>query len=81
MIKTITTDSKGLVEIKLPFGSYEFIQMNSTEGYHKVDNFTITVDNTEEEYIELRDLKIKVPNTHTDNLLLIYIIKLLLITW
>lgn len=81
LIKTITTDSNGLVEITLPFGSYEFIQMNSTEGYHKVDNFTVTVDNTEDEQIELRDLKIKVPNTHTDNLLLIYIIKLLLITW
>ena len=81
LVKTITTDSSGLVEITLPFGSYEFIQVNSTQGYHKVDNFTITINNNEEEHIELRDLKIKVPDTHTDNLLLIYILQLLLIIW
>ena len=81
LINTITTDSKGLVEITLPYGSYEFIQINSTKGYSKVDNFTITIDNNEEEHIELRDLKIKVPNTHTDNLVLMYILKLLLIIW
>lgn len=81
LIKTITTDSNGLVEITLPFGSYEFIQINSTKGYHKVDNFTMTINNNEEEHIELRDLKIKVPDTHTDNLLLIYILQLLLNIW
>ena len=81
LIKTITTDSNGRVEITLPFGSYEFVQINSTKGYHKVDNFTITVDNTEEEHIELRDLKIKVPDTHTNNLILMYILKLLLVIW
>ena len=81
LIKKITTDSNGLVEITLPFGSYEFIQINSTEGYNKVDNFNITIDNSEEEHIELRDLKIKVPNTHTDNLLLVYILRMFILLW
>ena len=66
VINTITTDSKGLVEITLPYGSYEFIQINSTEGYRKVDSFKVDVFNDEDEVIELRDLKIEVPNTHTD---------------
>ena len=81
LINTITTDSRGLVEITLPFGSYEFSQINSTEGYHKVDNFQVVVDNSEEEHLELRDLIIKVPNTHTDNLFILYILHILLYIW
>ena len=81
LIKTITTDSTGKVEVILPYGTYEFVQINSTNGYHKVDNFTITVNNNEEENIELRDLKIEVPNTHTDNLIIIYILHMLLTIW
>ena len=81
LINTITTSSSGLVEITLPYGEYEFIQMNSTEGYHKVDNFTVTVDNSDEEHIELRDLKIEVPNTHTDNTIILLILHLFLTIW
>ena len=68
LINTITTDSKGLVEIILPYGSYEFIQINSTEGYSKVDSFKVDVLDDEDEVIELRDLKIEVPNTHTEEI-------------
>ena len=83
LIDTITTNEEGKVEIILPFGEYEFIQINSTEGYQKVDPFKINIEDNEEEKIELRDLKIEVPNTHTEdnNLLLLYILKLLLIIW
>lgn len=83
LIDTITTDSNGLVEITLPFGTYEFVQINSTEGYQKVDSFTVNIEDDEEEHIDLRDLKIEVPNTHTEesNLLLLYLLKLLLIIW
>ena len=80
-IKTITTDSEGKAEFILPYGEYKLIQINSTEGYKKVEPFTIKIDNTDEETIELKDLKIEVPNTHTDNTLLILIIKLFLVLW
>ena len=66
LIKTLTTDSNGHIEITLPFGSYTFIQINSTEGYSKVEPFTIEVIDSKEEEIILRDLQIPVPNTHTE---------------
>ena len=80
-ISTITTDGLGKAEITLPYGEYTFKQINTTKGYTKVDDFTITIDNTDNELIELKDLKIEVPNTKTNNYLLIEIIKLLLILW
>ena len=82
LISTITTNSNGTAEIILPYGEYTFIQINSTEGYNKVEPFTIKVTDNEEELIELKDLKIKVPNTHTEKTnynYLFLIIKLLLI--
>ena len=66
LIDTITTNEEGIAEIILPYGTYKIIQVNSTDGYTKVDPFTITVDNTDDELIELKDLRIPVPNTHTD---------------
>ena len=65
LIKTVSTDDNGQIEIELPYGTYRFVQLNSTNGYSKVDPFTINVDNEEEEIIELKDYKIPVPNTKT----------------
>jgi len=80
-ISTITTNSLGIAEITLPYGTYTLKQINTTEGYHKVDDINITIDNTDNELIELKDLKIEVPNTSTNNYLLILIIKYLLVLW
>lgn len=79
-IKTITTNDLGIAEITLPYGKYKIIQVNSTEGYQKVDPISIDVNNTERELIELKDLKIPVPDTHTESILLL-IIKLFLELW
>ena len=65
-IKEITTNEEGLATIILPYGKYTIIQENTTSGYQKVDPISINVTNTEEEIIELKDLKIPVPNTHTE---------------
>ena len=67
LIDTITTNEDGIAEIVLPYGNYKFIQVNSTEGYQKVDPFNIEVKNSKEEVIELKDLKIPVPDTHINN--------------
>ncbi len=81
-IITITTDENGIAEITLPYGEYTIIQDNTTLGYKKVDPIIIKVTDTEDEIIELKDLKIPVPNTHTNNTnyltILIQIILLLL---
>ena len=80
-IATITTNNLGIAEITLPYGEYILKQINTTEGYSKVNDIIIKVDNQDNETIELKDLKIEVPNTHTNNYLLIEIIKLLLYPW
>lgn len=66
IIKTIITDDNGMVEITLPYGKYKIVQINSTPGYSKIDPFDIEVNNSEAERIELRDLRIPVPDTHTE---------------
>lgn len=80
-ITTITTNNEGIAEITLPYGEYKFIQLNTTTGYQKIEPFTININNTDNEYIELKDLKIEVPNTSTNNKLLIEILILLLYPW
>lgn len=82
IVKTVITDENGLIEITLPYGKYKIIQLNSTEGYSKIDPFNIEVTNTETERISLKDLRIPVPDTHTDSsnlfILLFQIILILL---
>ena len=63
LIDIITTDESGYANIILPYGTYTITQINSKEGYQIVQPFSITVDNTNEELIELKDFKIPVPNT------------------
>ena len=81
LIDTITTDENGMVEITLPYGTYKLIQVNSTEGYNKVDPFIVEVRDSEDQLIELKDLRIAVPNTHTtsNNSFLSFIIRLILV--
>ena len=80
-ILTITTNELGIAEVTLPYGTYTIKQINTTKGYKKIDDITITIDNTEDDLIELKDFKIEVPNTSTNNYLLVLIIKYLLVLW
>ena len=68
IINTITTNEEGIAEITLPFGEYQIIQVNTTEGYSKIDPMLIKITDDKEEIIELKDYKIAVPNTHTENI-------------
>lgn len=74
-ITTITTDNNGKAEIILPYGTYTISQENTTEGYQKIENFTITVKDTKDEIITLTDYKVPVPNTSIN--LITYIINIL----
>lgn len=66
LITTITTDEFGKAEIILPYGEYKIVQENTTEGYQKVEDIELIIDNMEDEIIKLTDYKIKVPNTRTN---------------
>ena len=74
-VATITTDNNGKAEIVLPYGTYIVSQENTTEGYKKIENFTITVKDSKDEIITLTDYKIPVPNTSVN--LIIYIINII----
>ena len=63
-IFTGATNEDGIIEVMLPYGNYSLEQVNTTEGYEKVDkyNFTINEDNSVSYDIVLNDYKIEVPN-------------------
>lgn len=69
LIKTIITDNNGYAYIILPYGKYTIKQLTSTEGYHKVKDFTCLINEESNDTItfDLIDYVIKVPNTHTSN--------------
>lgn len=48
LVDTIITDDDGFAKILLPYGSYTFKQINSTENYYKVDDFVVKVDSYDE---------------------------------
>lgn len=66
LFQTITTNEEGKISIKLPYGTYKIKQLNTTDGYEKIEDFSITINNTEDETIVLKDNKIKVPNTYKE---------------
>lgn len=74
LVKTISTNEEGEIITILPYGFYTFIQKNSTKGYNKIDPFNITVENDEDQTIELKDYKIPVPNTYSNIIIKIIII-------
>lgn len=61
LIDSITTDEDGYATVTLPYGSYTFKQINTTEGYYKVDDFKVTIDKYDERpiYKLLSDSEIK----------------------
>lgn len=74
-IGSITTDKDGKAEIILPYGNYQLIQENTTDGYAKVTDITINVNDQENQIINLVDYKIKVPNTKIN--FITYLIRIL----
>ena len=49
--KTIKTDEKGFVSVKLPYGKWIFKQVTSTSGFEKVKDFEIVINNDSDEDI------------------------------
>lgn len=79
LINTIKTDNNGYSTIILPYGTYKLIQKNTTEGYNKIDSYIIEVTNEDTLFIELKDLKINVPNTYIKPSIFQILLRLLLI--
>ena len=53
---SIITDDEGYVSIELPYGKYIIKQINSIEGYQKVEDFIVDIDGSLETYTyELND--------------------------
>ena len=47
-VTEITTDNEGYAEITLPYGTYTFRQITTTQNYHKVKDFKIIVSEFDE---------------------------------
>lgn len=72
LVATITTDEKGYASIELEYGEYIVKQLTTKDGYTKVDDFEIIVDEKSKEEIK-RDLinypykvDVELPNTGTN---------------
>ena len=66
LVDTVTTDEDGYIKFYLTYGTYTLKQINSKEGYSKVEPIKIIVEDENVLIIELKDYKIKVPNTYTE---------------
>ena len=78
-IDTIKTDNNGYCSITLPYGTYRLIQKNTTNGYSKIDPYIIEVTNDNTLFIELKDIKINVPNTYIKPSIFYILLRLLFI--
>ena len=67
LIKTIITNQDGIAEIDLPYGTYKIVQETTTEGYQKIEPINIEVRDKTPITYTLKDYKIPVPNTKTNN--------------
>ena len=70
IIQTVTTNEEGIIETELPYGTYTLVQVNTTEGYEIVEPFTFEIKDQEDLFIQLKDLRIEVPDTHKNQNLL-----------
>lgn len=80
LVKTIITNSNGIAETELPYGTYNIVQLTTTEGYQKIEPITIKITNSKTINKTFKNYKIKVPDTKTSSLIesiLIWIKKLI----
>lgn len=61
LIDSIVTDNDGYASIILPYGTYIFRQVNTTDGFYKTDDFIVTVDSSDDRpiYKLISDSEIK----------------------
>lgn len=61
LVNSITTDSDGYASVILPYGKYLFKQINSYDGYYKIDDFEVNVNEYDDRpiYKLLSDSEIK----------------------
>lgn len=76
IIDKIVTDENGYAKINLTYGKYILRQVNSKEGYKLNEDITLEILDNETLNIELKDYKIKVPNTYTKRNILLIILRL-----
>ena len=77
-LEIVTTNEEGKIELTLPYGEYKLVQLNTTDGYQKLNPITLKIIDTEEETLELEDYKIPVPNTKVKESIIIWILRILL---
>ncbi len=82
LVTSVTTDENGYAVVELPYGKYTFKQATSTEGYAKVDDFDVYI-NDNLDYLDLEydllDYIIEVPDTGVNEQGSYFIILLLII--
>ena len=66
VVETVTTNTDGIAKATLPYGTYTIVQINTTDGYKKANPLTFQIMNNEPITIKLKDIKIEVPDTHTE---------------
>lgn len=76
LVDTIKTDENGNASINLIYGTYTIKQINTHDGYELNDEFEIEIKDTNDETINLEDLKIEVPETYIPSKLEILIKKI-----
>ena len=61
LVNSLTTDKDGYISIVLPFGTYTLKQITTTEGYEKIKDYQITIDEYDERpiYKVFTDAEIK----------------------
>ena len=55
LIDTLETDNDGCASTILEYGKYKIVQLNTTEGYKKVEDFYVDVKNSEDIIYNLED--------------------------
>ena len=67
LYKEVETDENGIVEFELPYGTYLVKQINTTDGYYKVDDFSIVIDENSNSEISYYLHDLKIPDTNEFN--------------
>ena len=67
VIKEIITDEQGTALVELPYGKYTFKQINTSDGYYKVDDFEVDIRESSDDIMEYHLYDLKIPNTNQNS--------------